>query len=319
MTVSIENIAFDCADPYRLAGFWSEVTGKPLHPLAAPGLPFAIIQGGPTWPTLFFQQVPEAKTVKNRLHVCLCPDGRRDTEAERLLGLGATIADDHRDPDGGGHIVFADPEGNEFCLLRSRAELPSGHVRLEVVKAPAEPAAAATTETGPDDAAAALESRLEWRGGGTDLWPLLSDPAATDAVARGLAEPFAGSVDVVLGPDPGGVLFGPLVARILGVPFAPVCRDRDFFFQGPHEHLTDGRLYVHRAALPDGARVLLVDDWSATGGTLTRAAELVAGSGAVLTAVSLLVDSLPEAARARLTGDGVAIHTLTEVARLRRA
>ncbi|WP_169313913.1 phosphoribosyltransferase family protein [Stackebrandtia nassauensis] len=177
-------------------------------------------------------------------------------------------------------------------------------------------ASASATAEGPDsativaDAAAALTSRLTWRGGGTDLWPLLSDPAATDAVARGLAAPFVGRTDVVLGPDPGGVLFGPLVARILGVPFAPVCRDRDFFFQGAHEHVSDGYLYVHRAALPDGARALLVDDWSESGSTVTGVAELVAATGATLSAVSFLVDSLPEAARKTLSDKDIAVASL---------
>ncbi|MGH8792986.1 MAG: hypothetical protein ACRDXX_10100, partial [Stackebrandtia sp.] len=99
-----------------------------------------------------------------------------------------------------------------------------------------------------------LRDLLCWRGGETDLWPLFADRAATAEAVRGLAEPFRGAVDVVLGPDPGGVLFGPLVAGELGTAFAPVCRDRDFFFKGPHEALTvaaaGGQLLVHRAALP---------------------------------------------------------------------
>ncbi|ADD44017.1 phosphoribosyltransferase [Stackebrandtia nassauensis DSM 44728] len=325
MNVTIENVAFDCADAYRLASFWSRVTGRPLHADDAPGDPVAVILGDPNWPTLYFQQVPEPKTVKNRVHVCLCPDGPRDTEIERVLALGATMFADLRQPDGSGHVVLTDPEGNEFCLLRSRAELPSGHIRLSVHRTgtathgspivEADASASATAE-GPDsativaDAAAALTSRLTWRGGGTDLWPLLSDPAATDAVARGLAAPFVGRTDVVLGPDPGGVLFGPLVARILGVPFAPVCRDRDFFFQGAHEHVSDGYLYVHRAALPDGARALLVDDWSESGSTVTGVAELVAATGATLSAVSFLVDSLPEAARKTLSDKDIAVASL---------
>ncbi|MGH8881143.1 MAG: VOC family protein, partial [Stackebrandtia sp.] len=77
----------------------------------------------PEEPALYFQQVSEAKVVKNRVHLCLRPDdATREVEAERLLGLGATIVGDHREPDGTGHIVFADPEGNEFCLVRSTAE-----------------------------------------------------------------------------------------------------------------------------------------------------------------------------------------------------
>jgi Glyoxalase-like domain len=67
--------------------------------------------------------VPEAKTVKNRVHLDLEPDDRtRDQEVERLLGIGATLVDDQRRPDGRGWVVLADPEGNEFCVERSPAE-----------------------------------------------------------------------------------------------------------------------------------------------------------------------------------------------------
>jgi hypothetical protein len=74
-------------------------------------------------PQVYFQRVPEDKSGKNRLHICLQPTDRtRDAEVERLLGLGATHAADHREPDGTGWTVLADPEGNEFCVLRSAAE-----------------------------------------------------------------------------------------------------------------------------------------------------------------------------------------------------
>ncbi|GGX19110.1 hypothetical protein GCM10010383_56400 [Streptomyces lomondensis] len=77
---------------------------------------------------LYFNQVPEPKKVKNRIHLCLRPETSRDQEVERLLGIGATFVSDHRNPDGSGWAVLADPEGNEFCVLRSesdRAEMNS--------------------------------------------------------------------------------------------------------------------------------------------------------------------------------------------------
>lgn len=73
-------------------------------------------------PALYFNQVPEAKTVKNRLHLCLRPETSRDQEVDRLLGLGATFLADHRNPDGSGWAILADPEGNEFCVLRSESD-----------------------------------------------------------------------------------------------------------------------------------------------------------------------------------------------------
>jgi hypothetical protein len=67
--------------------------------------------------------LPDAKTVKNRAHLDLEPsDRRRDDEVARVLGLGAVLVDDQRSSDGSGWVVLADPEGNEFCVLRSAAE-----------------------------------------------------------------------------------------------------------------------------------------------------------------------------------------------------
>ena len=121
MTATVQNVAFDCADPYTLGQFWATVTGRPLSDEDNPGDPEASIRLD-SGITLFFNQVPESKVVKNRVHVCLRPDGPRDEEVERLLGLGATLVADLRTPDGRGWAVLADPEGNEFCVLRSAAE-----------------------------------------------------------------------------------------------------------------------------------------------------------------------------------------------------
>jgi hypothetical protein len=54
--------------------------------------------------------------------LCLRPETSRDEEVERLLGPGATCAADHRNPDGSGWAVLADPEGSEFCVLRGGSD-----------------------------------------------------------------------------------------------------------------------------------------------------------------------------------------------------
>ena len=73
---------------------------------------------------MLFIEVPDAKQVKNRVHFDLRPqEGSRDDELARLLSLGATSLHDRRNPDGTGWVVLADPEGNEFCILRSLAEV----------------------------------------------------------------------------------------------------------------------------------------------------------------------------------------------------
>ena len=117
----VQNVAIDCADAYELARFWSGVTGRPLHPENRPGdrETQVLLKEGPV---LYFNQVPEGKTVKNRIHLCLRPETSRDEEVDRLLGLGATFLADHRNPDGTGWAVLADPEGNEFCVLRSESD-----------------------------------------------------------------------------------------------------------------------------------------------------------------------------------------------------
>lgn len=124
MSSRIHNISFDCVDPYELSGFWAEVLGYPRSDDDQPGDPEAVLlPPDGVGPVVFFQRVPEPKSIKNRLHICLRPDDRtRDAEIGRLIGLGATPVADHRRPDGTGWLVLADPEGNEFCVERSAAE-----------------------------------------------------------------------------------------------------------------------------------------------------------------------------------------------------
>ncbi|MFD5411376.1 VOC family protein [Streptomyces nojiriensis] len=121
MVSVVQNVAIDCSDAYELARFWSEVTGSPLHPDAERGdreIAVMLSEG----PLLYFNQVPEPKTVKNRIHLCLRPTTSREEEVERLLKRGATLVTDRRQPDGTGWAVLADPEGNEFCVLRSASD-----------------------------------------------------------------------------------------------------------------------------------------------------------------------------------------------------
>lgn len=122
MSSHVLHVSVDCADPYALASFWSRVLGRPVGPEDRPGDPEVevLLEEGPT---LLFLRVPEEKAGKNRLHLDLRPTtGLRDAEVERVLGLGARMVDDRRNPDGTGWAVLADPEGNEFCVVRSAAE-----------------------------------------------------------------------------------------------------------------------------------------------------------------------------------------------------
>ena len=90
------------------------------HP-SGEGLGYWTSEDGRT--RVLFIEVPDKKQVKNRVHFDLVPaEGTRDEEAARLVSIGAMVVDDLRRPDGSGWVVLADPEGNEFCILRSEAE-----------------------------------------------------------------------------------------------------------------------------------------------------------------------------------------------------
>ena len=146
-------VTFDAGDPRALSTFWRDVLGY-VHPgppgvdvaegadplaawddfLARLGVPeeqrntrSAIEDPAGEGPRIFFQQVPEGKAAKNRVHldVRAAPGLEGDermaalqAEADRLVALGATVLgrEEPRPPMAAGHLVLADPEGNEFCL-----------------------------------------------------------------------------------------------------------------------------------------------------------------------------------------------------------
>lgn len=117
------NLCLDAADPIAQAHWWAQVLDDfALDPRGVMTREEAELIG-PGGRCLEFLLVPEPKTVKNRMHLCLRPvDTTCDAEVERITDLGATIVDDRRGLDDGGWVVLADPEGNEFCVLDRTAE-----------------------------------------------------------------------------------------------------------------------------------------------------------------------------------------------------
>lgn len=117
-------VTFDCADPDRVARFWCEVLG--YTPVSDDGPAYAAVDPEGRGPRLYFQQVPEGKVIKNRVHLDvrvgtgLVGAERQATleaEGERLVALGATkvellVADAENES----CLVMQDVEGNEFCL-----------------------------------------------------------------------------------------------------------------------------------------------------------------------------------------------------------
>ena len=134
-------IAVDCTRPHELADWWAEALGWEVEPQDEAFIRRMVAEGHATqeqtvehrgalrWrsatalrspdpgrPRMLFQAVPEAKTVKNRLHldVHVGPD-QREAEVTRLVGLGATEL--WRESQGPySWVTLADPEGNEFCV-----------------------------------------------------------------------------------------------------------------------------------------------------------------------------------------------------------
>ena len=116
MTLEWEQTTVEARDPGELGRWWRQALDWVV--VNDDSDEFEIRPEAERLPGLLFVRVAEQRTVKNRLHLDFRPDDR-DAEVERLLALGATRADI-----GQGEqtwIVLRDPEGNEFCVLGSRA------------------------------------------------------------------------------------------------------------------------------------------------------------------------------------------------------
>src|SRR4051794_34174101 len=138
-------LTIDANDPPRLARFWAEALGWAGVPPEEPDTPWwrhyrarlgdrpafddRLFDPGGLHPPLWFQEVPEGKQGKNRLHLDLYPTGRDpdltqrrrvelvDTKVAELVALGATVQHAERDDDPDDAVYFVvlrDPEGNEF-------------------------------------------------------------------------------------------------------------------------------------------------------------------------------------------------------------
>lgn len=122
MACRITELVLDAHDPDLLARFWCEVLGyvelerdEDSLEIGPPGVGF----GGPQ-PTIVFLRTREPKAGKLRLHLDVnATDRDQDDELERLLAAGARQIDIGQPADASWHVL-ADPEGNEFCLLRRR-------------------------------------------------------------------------------------------------------------------------------------------------------------------------------------------------------
>ena len=123
MACRFTELIIDCEDPRRLADFWAQALDYRESDAKVEGEHHYVELEGPpgAGPSLLLLRTPDKKTSKNRVHIDVnATDRDQDAEVERLVALGATRVDI-----GQGErtwVVLADPEGNEFCVLRSRVE-----------------------------------------------------------------------------------------------------------------------------------------------------------------------------------------------------
>lgn len=107
-------LVLDCHDPASLAEFWAAALG--YVSVGTAGNYVALFPNDRPGPKLLLQQVPEPKTVKNRMHLDI-DAADIEAEANRLEALGGRrVANDQIREHGTSWILMADPEGNEFCV-----------------------------------------------------------------------------------------------------------------------------------------------------------------------------------------------------------
>lgn len=119
MSCRLSELVLNCRDPETLARFWCEVLGYVELDRDEGAIEIGPETGfGGAAPTLLFVPVDEKKTAPLRLHFDVNPvDRDQEAELQRLLALGAQPADVGQSSEVSWHVL-ADPEGNEFCLLK---------------------------------------------------------------------------------------------------------------------------------------------------------------------------------------------------------
>jgi predicted enzyme related to lactoylglutathione lyase len=121
----IQCLTIDCHNPKLVAEFWRDVLNWRITHISETEVVLEPPAGSPlvdVAPDLLFLKVSDEKVVKNRLHLDLRPDDK-DAEVARLKALGAVEVEigQSADPDTT-WVVLADPEGNEFCVLKPLAD-----------------------------------------------------------------------------------------------------------------------------------------------------------------------------------------------------
>ena len=123
MACRISELVLKCRDPEALARFWCEVLDFVVLDREDDCIEIGPREGfGGPQPTIILSRRDEPEKGKSRLHIDVNPTDRdQDAELERLLAAGAKLADIGQPADASWHVL-TDPEGNEFCLLKTRLD-----------------------------------------------------------------------------------------------------------------------------------------------------------------------------------------------------
>lgn len=168
-----------------------------------------------------------------------------------------------------------------------------------------------------DDVRATLRAYPDFPGKGVvfqDVAPLLRDPVLLARVVDAMTSPYAGAVDVVAGVESRGFILGAPAALHLGVGFVPLRKRGKLPGRTLREEYAleygAAALEMQRDALPPAARVLVVDDVLATGGTASAAARLVRAAGGRVVAFSFLLEIAALGGRKALDADVTVVTTV---------
>ena len=207
----------------------------------------------------------------------------RFNDLKRLLLLSAVSSVGH------GAIIPTRPPPHDTVAARPRAFFASRAANHSATFPPMLPQLTSLIRDVPDFPKPGIVFK--------DVTPLLADPAGLALAIELMANPFRNeAIDVVVGPESRGFIFGTAVATALSAGFVPVRKPgklpyRTKSIEYALEYGTD-QLHIHVDAVKPGMRVLLVDDLLATGGTLVASTKLIgpSGLGATIVGASVLIE-----------------------------
>lgn len=140
-----------------------------------------------------------------------------------------------------------------------------------------------------------------------DITPLLASPSGLSLAVEYLTQPFRHErIDIVVGAESRGFIFGTAVARNLSAGFVPIRKPgklpADTYTEEYELEYGTDSMEIHRDAISSGARVLMIDDLLATGGTMAACCRLVEKLGGEIAGIAVLIELTVLNGRRQLNG-----------------